>query len=109
MNVFVNKNEGNLSADINKSPYGTLSTSGDGGNQIELSQLCDIEKEIKDGVIPDPNAPIDPATGMPMDPNAPPGMDLGQPVMEPDATSDASAVEADGSAAEMPKPRGGKI
>jgi hypothetical protein len=68
-----------------------------------------IEKEIKDGIIPDPNAPIDPETGMPMDPNAPPGMDLGQPVMEPDATSDASAVEVDGSAAEIPKPRGGKI
>jgi len=25
-----------------------------------------IKKEIKDGIIPDPNAPIDPATGMPM-------------------------------------------
>ncbi len=30
-----------------------------------------IEKEIKDGVIPDPNAPVDPATGMPLDPAAP--------------------------------------
>tara|TARA_R100000030_G_scaffold87380_1_gene71068 strand:- start:551 stop:2206 length:1656 start_codon:yes stop_codon:yes gene_type:complete len=28
-----------------------------------------IKKEIKDGVIPDPNAMVDPATGMPMDPN----------------------------------------
>ena len=27
-----------------------------------------IEQEIKDGIIPDPNAPIDPATGMPIDP-----------------------------------------
>ena len=26
-----------------------------------------IKKEIKDGIIPDPNAPIDPMTGMPMD------------------------------------------
>ena len=30
-----------------------------------------IEQEIKDGIIPDPNAPIDPATGMPIDPAAP--------------------------------------
>ncbi len=30
-----------------------------------------IDKEIKDGVIPDPNAPIDPETGMPLDPAAP--------------------------------------
>ena len=29
-----------------------------------------IKKEIKDGVIPDPNAPVDPATGMPLDPSA---------------------------------------
>ena len=29
-----------------------------------------IKKEIKDGVIPDPNQPIDPATGMPLDPSA---------------------------------------
>jgi hypothetical protein len=31
---------------------------------IEQDQL--IKKEIKAGIIPDPNAPIDPATGMPM-------------------------------------------
>ena len=30
-----------------------------------------IEQEIKDGRIPDPNAPVDPATGMPIDPAAP--------------------------------------
>ena len=35
-----------------------------------------IKKEIKDGVIPDPNAPIDPQTGEPMA--------LGQPIMDPD-------------------------
>ena len=28
-----------------------------------------IEKEIADGVIPDPNQPVDPETGMPMDPS----------------------------------------
>ena len=28
-----------------------------------------IKNEIKDGVIPDPNTPVDPATGMPLDPS----------------------------------------
>jgi len=36
-----------------------------------LEQDEQIEKEIKDGVIPDPNALVDPATGMPLDPAAP--------------------------------------
>jgi hypothetical protein len=27
-----------------------------------------ISKEIKEGIIPDPNAPVDPATGMPLEP-----------------------------------------
>jgi hypothetical protein len=66
-----------------------------------------IEKEIKDGIIPDPNAPVDPNTGMPMDGGG--EMDLGQPVMEPDLESQGNETVADGSAAEMPKPRGGKI
>ena len=58
-----------------------------------------IEEEIKKGVIPDPNAPVDPETGLPLDSAA--GMDLGKPVMEP---------EADGSAAEAPElPKGGEI
>ena len=35
------------------------------------------QKEIKEGIIPDP-ATIDPATGQPLDSAA--GMDLGQPV-----------------------------
>ena len=73
-----------------------------------------IKKEIEEGIIPDPNAPVDPATGMPIDPNAPQGMDLGQPVMEPDLTSDAAATEVDASAAEMKNkplkmPKGGEI
>jgi hypothetical protein len=66
-----------------------------------------IEKEIKDGIIPDPNAPVDPNTGMPMDGGG--EMDLGQPVMEPDLESQGNETVADGSAADMPKPRGGKI
>ena len=58
-----------------------------------------IEDEIKKGIIPDPNAPVDPETGMPLDSAA--GMDLGAPVMEP---------EIDGSAAEAPElPKGGEI
>ena len=55
-----------------------------------------IEKEIKDGILPDPNQPIDPATGMPLDPN----MDLGAPVNEPDLASQEKAVEV---------PKGGEI
>ena len=37
-----------------------------------------IKKEIADGIIPDPNAPIDPMTGLPMDPLAqqPAGNDI---------------------------------
>jgi len=58
-----------------------------------------IEEEIKKGIIPDPNAPVDPETGMPLDSAA--GMDLGAPVMEP---------EVDGSATEAPElPKGGEI
>ncbi len=61
---------------------------------IEQDKL--MKKEIEDGIIPDPNAPVDPQTGLPMDPS----MDLGQPIMEPDLESDAKAVEA---------PKGGEI
>ena len=63
-----------------------------------------ISKEIERGIIPDPNAPIDPATGLPPAPEAA-SMDLGQPVMEPEV--DGSATEVDGKIAEMPK--GGEI
>ena len=41
---------------------------------IEQDKL--IEKEIADGTIPDPSIPVDPETGMPLDPSAS-GMDLG--------------------------------
>ena len=69
---------------------------------IEQDKL--IEKEIKDGVIPDPNAPVDPTTGMPLGSEAS-GMDLGQPVMEPEIN--ASITEPSTKAVEMPK--GGEI
>ena len=61
---------------------------------LEQDQL--MKKEIADGVIPDPNAPVDPQTGQPVG-----GEDLGAPVMEP---------EIDGSATEAPElPKGGEI
>ena len=65
-----------------------------------LEQNSLMKMEIKSGIIPDPNAPIDPATGAPI-PQGTSGDDLGKPVMEPnlDASSDA-AVEADSKTAE---------
>ena len=59
-----------------------------------------IEKEIKDGTIPDPSIPVDPETGMPLDSAA--GMDLGAPVMEPnlDGTKDGGMTKL---------PKGGEI
>jgi hypothetical protein len=74
---------------------------------IEQDQI--MKKEIEDGIIPDPTIPVDPMTGMPMDPNAPPtpGMDLGNPVMEPNIDSQGNATKADGKIAELPK--GGEI
>jgi len=48
---------------------------------IEQDEL--IEKEIADGVIPDPSIPVDPETGLPLDGSVA-GMDMGAPVQEPD-------------------------
>jgi len=70
-------------------------------DQEIIDQDVLIEKEISDGIIPDPNIPIDPATGQPMDSGV--GGDLGAPVVEP---------EIDGSATEAPEikpPKGGEI
>ena len=73
---------------------------------IEIIEQDDlIKKEIKNGIIPDPNQPIDPATGMPVDQAS--QMDLGQPVMEPDLKGDEQIVEPRQKAMEMPK--GGEI
>ena len=67
-----------------------------------IEQDALIEKEIEDGVIPDPSQMmIDPATGQPM-----PGMmggDLGAPAMEPEI--DATSVEPP----EVKMPKGGEI
>ena len=67
---------------------------------IEQDML--IKKEIENGTIPDPNAPIDPATGMPMDQQTA-NMNLGQPVMEPDVTKDADATQVKDKTAELSK------
>jgi hypothetical protein len=65
-----------------------------------------IKKEIDDGTIPDPSALVDPTTGMPMEPGQQSaGMNLGQPVMEPEV--DASATQVNAKPMEMPK--GGEI
>ena len=60
---------------------------------IEQNKL--IEEEIAAGIIPDPNASVDPETGEPMDPS---GTNLGDVPVEP---------EIDGSATEAPE--GGEI
>ena len=74
---------------------------------IEQDQI--MKKEIEDGIIPDPTIPVDPTTGIPMDPNAPPtpGMDLGKPVMEPNIDNQGNVTQVDGKIAELPK--GGEI
>ena len=58
---------------------------------IEQDKL--ISAEIEAGIIPDPNAPIDPATGQPMQPG---GDDLGAPIDEPDldGAKDGGSTEA---------------
>ena len=51
-----------------------------------------MKKEIADGIIPDPNALIDPASGLPVDQVAG-GGDLGAPVNEPDLEKEGSATD----------------
>jgi hypothetical protein len=57
-----------------------------------LEQDMLIKKEIEEGIIPDPNAPIDPETGSPIEPGAS-EKDLGQPITEPDIDSNSKVVE----------------
>ena len=82
-------------------------------DQEILEQNKLIEKEIKDGIIPDPSIPVDPTTGMPIEPGSA-GMDLGSPVMEPNLDSTGAATEVSGREAELDTraikmPRGGEI
>jgi hypothetical protein len=67
-----------------------------------LEQDKIIKKEIKDGIIPDPNIPVDPTTGMPLGPETA-QMDLGKPVMEPNLDSQGAATEVNAKVAEIPK------
>jgi len=78
-----------------------------------LEQDAQIKKEIKNGTIPDPSIPVDPTTGMPLEPDAA-EMDLGKPVVEPDLNVAGSATEVNGRAAELDTratkiPSGGEI
>ena len=54
---------------------------------IEQDKL--IKKEIAAGIIPDPNAPIDPATGQPLAAD----QNLGAPINEPNLDSQSKTVE----------------
>jgi hypothetical protein len=54
---------------------------------IEQDKL--IKKEIAAGIIPDPNAPIDPATGQPISAD----QNLGAPINEPNLDSQSNVVE----------------
>ena len=83
-----------------------------------IEQDALIEKEIENGVIPDPNAMVDPATGMPMDPNAmggnpslpppPPGQQGG--INQPnDPMQNTSSPKDPEAPALTKKPPGGEI
>jgi hypothetical protein len=62
-------------------------------DQEIIEQDTLIKKEIKEGIIPDPNAPIDPETGAPLEEPKGKMGDLGKPVQEPDLEKDAEIVE----------------
>jgi hypothetical protein len=62
---------------------------------IEQDKL--MKKEIEDGIVPDPMAPVDPETGMPLDGA---GGDPNAPVMEPDLEGETLVKEL---------PKGGEI
>ena len=68
-----------------------------------------MKREIEDGIIPDPNMPLDPGTGMPVDQLANPEenpnseMNLGAPVNEPDIQKSSDK------ATQVKMPKGGEI
>ena len=76
-----------------------------------------MKKEIEDGIIADPNMPVDPNSGMPVDQIADPmqnpnsEMSLGQPVNEPDLdTGSDKATDAGATkATDIRMPKGGEI
>ena len=61
-----------------------------------------IKKEIAKGIIPDPNAPVDPETGIPMEPSAAPGSDSTNGASGK-IPLDGKVPEVDGKIAEPPK------
>ena len=71
---------------------------------LEQNEL--IKDEIESGVIPDPNAPIDPETGEPMDASMD-SENLGEPIVEPDLESDSSTTKVNTKSIDLPK--GGEI
>ena len=65
---------------------------------IEIKEQDELMKqEIADGIVPDPMAPVDPETGMPLDAT---GGDPNAPMMEPDLESETLVKEM---------PKGGEI
>jgi hypothetical protein len=73
-------------------------------DQEIIEQDAIIKTEIEKGIIPDPSEMvIDPTTGQPIPGSTSPGMNLGQPVMEPDIN--VNSVEAP----EIKIPKGGEI
>ena len=68
-----------------------------------------MKREIEDGIIPDPNTPLDPGTGMPIDQLANPAenpnseMNLGAPINEPDIQKSSDK------ATQIKMPKGGEI
>ena len=77
----------------------------------------EMEEEIEAGIIPDPNMPVDPNSGMPVDQIADPtqnpnsDMSMGKPVNEPDLDSSSNKATDVGSskATEIKMPKGGEI
>jgi hypothetical protein len=67
---------------------------------IEQDKL--IKKEIEDGVIPDPNMPVDPETGMPMDMDPVPGDNI-------EGQSGKVPIEPEVNTKPMNLPKGGEI
>ena len=58
--------------------------------ETEMKEIdAQIKKEIKAGILPDPNVIVDPATGLPVDTS----MDLGKPITEPDLEKSGKATE----------------
>jgi hypothetical protein len=84
---------------------------------IEQDEI--MAKEIEEGIIPDPNAPpVDPNTGVPLDPNAPPeapGSAPGAPAAAPSTGNSINGqsgkvpVEPDIKPKEPKMPKGGEI